>query len=332
MLTRQARRCFSSSAVLRKTLVLAEHTNAALIDSTLPAITAAAKLGDVEVLVAGKNCKGVAEQVSKLEGVKKVLVAENPAYEHGLAEDLAPLVANFSKKEEYTHILAPASAWGKNLTPRIAGILDITALSDVISIEGQDTFKRPIYAGNAIATVQSGEKLKLLTVRTTAFEKAKEGSSSAEVKEISVEGGANTKSTWVEEMQQKSERPDLTSANIVVSGGRALKSKENFKLIEDLADKLGGAVGASRAAVDAGYAPNEWQVGQTGKVVAPQLYLAVGISGQIQHLAGMKDSKLIVAINNAADAPIFQVSDYGLVQDLFQAVPELTKEIEKAKQ
>ncbi|ELR12564.1 electron transfer flavoprotein alphasubunit [Acanthamoeba castellanii str. Neff] len=332
MLTRQARRCFSSSAVLRKTLVLAEHTNAALVDSTLPAITAAAKLGDVEVLVAGKNCKGVAEQVSKLEGVKKVLVAENPAYEHGLAEDLAPLVANFSKKEEYTHILAPASAWGKNLTPRIAGILDITALSDVISIEGQDTFKRPIYAGNAIATVQSGEKLKLLTVRTTAFEKAKEGSSSAEVKEISVEGDANTKSTWVEEMQQKSERPDLTSANIVVSGGRALKSKENFKLIEDLADKLGGAVGASRAAVDAGYAPNEWQVGQTGKVVAPQLYLAVGISGQIQHLAGMKDSKLIVAINNAADAPIFQVSDYGLVQDLFQAVPELTKELEKAKQ
>lgn len=274
----------------------------------------------------------MAEQVSKLEGVKKVLVAENPAYEHGLAEDLAPLVANFSKKEEYTHILAPASAWGKNLTPRIAGILDITALSDVISIEGQDTFKRPIYAGNAIATVQSGEKLKLLTVRTTAFEKAKEGSSSAEVKEISVEGDANTKSTWVEEMQQKSERPDLTSANIVVSGGRALKSKENFKLIEDLADKLGGAVGASRAAVDAGYAPNEWQVGQTGKVVAPQLYLAVGISGQIQHLAGMKDSKLIVAINNAADAPIFQVSDYGLVQDLFQAVPELTKELEKAKQ
>lgn len=332
MLTRQARRCFSSSAVLRKTLVLAEHTNAALVDSTLPAITAAAKLGDVEVLVAGKNCKGVAEQVSKLEGVKKVLVAENPAYEHGLAEDLAPLVANFSKKEEYTHILAPASAWGKNLTPRIAGILDITALSDVISIEGQDTFKRPIYAGNAIATVHSGEKLKLLTVRTTAFEKAKEGSSSAEVKEISVEGGANTTSKWVEEVQQKSERPDLTSANIVVSGGRALKSKENFKLIEDLADKLGGAVGASRAAVDAGYAPNEWQVGQTGKVVAPQLYLAVGISGQIQHLAGMKDSKLIVAINNAADAPIFQVSDYGLVQDLFQAVPELTKELEKAKQ
>jgi electron transfer flavoprotein alpha subunit len=282
--------------------------------------------------VAGKDCKAVAEKVAKLEGVKRVLVADSPAYEHGLAETLAPLVADFQKKEDFTHILAPASAWGKNLTPRIAGILDITAISDIIAIESQDTFKRPIYAGNAIATVQSGEKLKLLTVRTTAFEKAKEGSSSAEVKEISFDGSTSSLSKWVEEVQQKSERPDLTSANIVVSGGRALKSKENFKIIEELADKLGGAVGASRAAVDAGYAPNEWQVGQTGKVVAPQLYLAVGISGQIQHLAGMKDSKLIVAINNAADAPIFQVSDYGLVQDLFQAVPELTKELGKAKQ
>jgi electron transfer flavoprotein alpha subunit len=285
----------------------------------------------VNVLVAGKDCKGVAQTVAKCEGVKKVFVADSPAYEHHLAEALAPFVADFQKKENFTHILAPASTWGKNLTPRVAGVLDITAISDIISIEDQDTFKRPIYAGNAVATVQSTEKLKLITVRTTAFEKAKESSSQAEVKEISADGGDSKLSQWVEEVQQKSERPDLTSASIVVSGGRALKSKENFKIIEQLADKLGGAVGASRAAVDAGYAPNEWQVGQTGKVVAPQLYLAIGISGQIQHLAGMKDSKLIVSINNAPDAPIFQVSDYGLVQDLFQAVPELIKELDQSK-
>jgi electron transfer flavoprotein alpha subunit len=326
-------RNFSASSVLfaGKSLVIAEHDNKTLNDSTLPAITAASKIGsEVSVLVAGKDCKDVAQKCAKLQGIKNVWVANNDIFDHGLPENLTPLILELQKQEKFSHILAPASGFGKNLAPRVAALLDVSAISDIISVDNENTFKRPIYAGNAIATVESSDPVKVVTVRTTAFEKAKDaGTAAAQIKELATQVADSKLSTWMGESQQKSERPELTTAATVVSGGRALKSKENFKIIEDLADKLNGAVGASRAAVDAGYAPNEWQVGQTGKVVAPQLYIAVGISGQIQHLAGMKDSKVIVAINNNAEAPIFQVADYGLVADLFQAVPEMIKALDK---
>jgi len=316
---------------------LAEHDNKQLDGSTLPTVTAALKLGgEVTVIVAGgKGCKeAVAPQAARLKGVSRVVVGEHDALANGLAENVTRFLLNVQKSRDFTHIFAPASTYGKNILPRVAALLDVSAITDVLSVESADTFKRPIYAGNAITTVQSEDKVKVATVRTTAFEKAAAtNDNKAEIEEVKVGDDVDAGlSKWLGSEVQKSERPELASANIVVSGGRAVKSRDNFtSYIEKLADSLNAAVGASRAAVDAGYAPNEWQVGQTGKVVAPALYIAVGISGQIQHLAGMKDSKVIVAINNAEDAPIFQVADYGLVADLFVALPELTAAIQKAK-
>ncbi len=307
-------------------LVVADHDNAALKAATLNAVTAAKKLGDVHVLVAGSGSSAVAEAAAKVEGVTKVLHADAPAYAHPLAEALAPLVAGLAK--DYSHVLAAATTSGKNLLPRVAALLDVAQISDVSAIESADTFVRPIYAGNAMATVQSTDPIKVITVRTTTFDKAPaEGGSAA----VEIVGAADDPgiSRFVGQELTKSERPELTSARIVVSGGRGMGSGDNFHLLETLADRLGAAVGASRAAVDAGYVPNDYQVGQTGKVVAPDLYLAVGISGAIQHLAGMKDSKIIVAINKDEEAPIFQVADYGLVADLFQALPELAAALEK---
>eukprot|EP01087_Luapelamoeba_hula_P020611 TRINITY_DN705_c0_g1_i1.p1 TRINITY_DN705_c0_g1~~TRINITY_DN705_c0_g1_i1.p1 ORF type:complete len:377 (+),score=64.76 TRINITY_DN705_c0_g1_i1:50-1132(+) len=327
-------RGFSASAFARQpALVLAEHDNKTLNEGTLPTITAAiSAAGDgVTVLVAGADCKAVADKVASIKGVKEVLLAQNEAFKHSLPENVTPLLKQVHEQGKYSHIVAPASTFGKGILPRLAGILDVAVLSDVVAVDGPDSFKRYIYAGNAISAVKSEDNVKLLTVRPTAFEKAATSDNKAEIKEVSAEKPDAGVSSWVSEDVKKSERPDLTSASVVVSGGRALKSKENFAIVEKLADALGGAVGASRAAVDAGYAPNEMQVGQTGKVVVPEMYVAVGISGQIQHLAGMKDSKVIVAINSAEDAPIFQVADYGLVQDLFTAVPELTQKVEDAK-
>ncbi|MDQ8730611.1 FAD-binding protein [Bradyrhizobium sp. LHD-71] len=310
------------------TLLIAEHDNASIKDATNKALTAAAALGaDVDVLVAGQNAKGAAEAAAKLSGVKKVLLADNALYAHDLAEPLAALVVSLADK--YDAIVAPATSRYKNVMPRVAALLDVMQVSEVIKIVSPDTFERPIYAGNAIQTVKSNDKKKVITVRTSTFQAAG-NDGSAQVEDVAAVADPGL-STFVGEEVAKSDRPELTSAKIIVSGGRAMQSRENFtKYIEPLADKLGAGVGASRAAVDAGYAPNDWQVGQTGKVVAPELYIAVGISGAIQHLAGMKDSKVIVAINKDEEAPIFQVADYGLVADLYQAVPELTAELAKA--
>ncbi|QCO19210.1 electron transfer flavoprotein subunit alpha/FixB family protein (plasmid) [Azospirillum brasilense] len=302
-------------------LVIAEHDNAALKAATLNAVSAAAKIGgEVHILVAGQGAQAVAEAAAKVAGVSKVLLADDAAYAHPLPENVAPLVVNLAKG--YGHVLAAASSEGKNLLPRVAALLDVAAISDITGVVSADTFERPIYAGNAIATVKSADPIKVVTVRTTAFEAAAATGGSATVESIAGTGDAGS-AKFVGQELTKSERPELTQAKIVVSGGRGMQSGDNFKLLEALADKLGAAVGASRAAVDAGFVPNDYQVGQTGKIVAPELYIAVGISGAIQHLAGMKDSKVIVAINKDEEAPIFQVADYGLVADLFKAVPEL---------
>jgi electron transfer flavoprotein alpha subunit len=305
------------------TLVIAEHDNAHLRAATLHVVAAASRLGsEVHVLVAGAGVGGAAQAAAQLPGVAKVLAADAPALADGLAENVAAQV--LAVAGGYSHILFPATAYGKNVAPRVAAKLDVAQVSDVIAIDAPDTFQRPIYAGNAIATVQSADAVKVLTVRLTAFDAVAANGGSAAVENIAAVGDSG-KSAFVGRELAQSERPELTDAHVVVSGGRGLGSAENFKLLEPLADKLGAAMGASRAAVDAGYAPNDWQVGQTGKIVAPQLYVAIGISGAIQHLAGMKDSKVIVAINKDEEAPIFGVADYGLVADLFTAVPELTK-------
>lgn len=302
--------------------VLADHSNAALGASTLNTIAAAQKIGgDIDVLVAGANCSAVAEAAAKAAGVRKVLVADNAALERQLPENLAPVIAELGKS--YSHILAPATTTGKNVLPRVAALLDVDQISEIIAVESADTFKRPIYAGNAIATVQSTAAVKVITVRSTGFDPVAAEGGSAAVEAVSAGSDAGI-SAFVSQELATSDRPELTSAKIVVSGGRGMQNGDNFQLLYKLADKLGAAVGASRAAVDAGFVPNDMQVGQTGKIVAPQLYVAVGISGAIQHLAGMKDSKVIVAINKDEDAPIFQVADYGLVADLFDAVPALT--------
>ena len=308
-----------------KTLVLVEHDNRSLKDATLAAVTAASKLGEVHLLVAGSGCRAVAEEAAKIAGVGKVHLADDSAYEHMLAENVAPLAADLMGHHDA--FLAPATTTGKNVAPRVAALLDVMQVSDIISVEGERTFTRPIYAGNAIATVESSDEKLVITVRGTAFDKAEAEGGSAEIEDVSGPGDAGL-STFVGLEAEESERPELTSAKVIVSGGRALKDGETFeKLILPLADKLKAAVGASRAAVDAGYVPNDYQVGQTGKIVAPELYIAIGISGAIQHLAGMKDSKTIVAINKDEDAPIFQVADIGLVADLFDAVPELTSKL-----
>ncbi|MEY3906357.1 MAG: hypothetical protein RIR59_1180 [Pseudomonadota bacterium] len=306
-------------------LVYAEHDNASLKDATLAVVTAAAKLGDVHVLVAGNGCDAVAQAAAKIAGVAKVVVANDAAYANQLAENVAPLVAGLMAG--YDAVLFPATAHGKNIAPRVAAQLDVMQISDILSIESADTFTRPIYAGNAIATVQSTDAKKVITVRGTAFAKAAAEGGSAAVEAVSGSGDAGI-SSFVGAEIVKLERPELTSAKIIVSGGRALKDADTFQAtIFPLADKLGAAVGASRAAVDAGYVPNDYQVGQTGKIVAPEVYVAVGISGAIQHLAGMKDSKTIIAINKDEDAPIFQVADLGLVGDLYKIVPELVEKI-----
>ena len=302
-------------------LVIAEHDNAEVKSATLNTITAANQLGDdIHVLVAGHNCGAAADAAAKIAGVGKVLKADAAEFEHGLAENIAPLIQQMAAN--YSHVLAPASTYGKNITPRAAALLDVQQISDISAIESEDTFVRPIYAGNAMSTVQSTDSVKLITIRATTFDAAEVEGGSAGVEDVSATGDAGL-STYVGAELTKSERPELTSARIVVSGGRGMQSGENFAMLENIADKLNAAVGASRAAVDAGYVPNDYQVGQTGKVVAPDLYIAVGISGAIQHLAGMKDSKVIVAINKDEEAPIFQIADYGWVEDLFKAVPEL---------
>lgn len=303
-------------------LVIAEHDNKSLKPATRHVIAAAGALsGPISVLVAGHDCRAAADAAAQCAGVVEVLHADAADYAHSLPENLAPLVAQTAKN--YSHVLAAATSYGKNLLPRVAALCDVAMISEIIAIDSADTFVRPIYAGNAIATVQSGDPIKIITVRATAFPAAATGGTGTVKSLASV--AASGQSKFIAQELSKSERPELTAARIVVSGGRGLGSAENFKIIEGLADKLGAAVGASRAAVDAGYVPNDYQVGQTGKVVAPDLYIAVGISGAIQHLAGMSNSKVIVAINKDPDAPIFQVADYGLVADLFQAVPELVK-------
>ncbi len=308
-------------------LVLAEHNNAALASATLNTITAAGKLSDdVHVLVAGSGCKPVAETISKVQGVTKVRVSDDPRYEHPLAEPLAALLVGLAG--DYSHVLAPATKFGKNVLPRAAALLDVSPITEIIEVESEDTFVRPIYAGSAMATVKSKDSIKVVTVRATAFDPAEAQGGSAPIEEVSAVDDPGL-SSFVGQDLTKSERPELTSARIVISGGRGMQSGDNFKLIEGIADKLNAAIGASRAAVDAGFVPNDYQVGQTGKVVAPDLYMAIGISGAIQHLAGMKDSKVIVAINKDEEAPIFQVADYGLVADLFKALPELEEELNK---
>jgi electron transfer flavoprotein alpha subunit len=308
-----------------KTLVWVEHDNASVKDATLAAVTAASQLGEVHLLVAGQGCGAVAEQAAKIAGVGKVHVADDAAYGHALAENIAPLVVELMGHHDA--FVVPATTTGKNIAPRVAALLDVMQISDILSVESEDTFTRPIYAGNAIATVQSKDAKKVITVRGTAFDKAATEGGSGTVESVSATGDKGL-SSFVSQEIAKSERPELTSAKVIVSGGRALQNGENFTtIIEPLADKLGAAVGASRAAVDAGYVPNDYQVGQTGKIVAPEVYIAVGISGAIQHLAGMKDSKTIIAINKDEDAPIFQVADYGLVGDLFKVVPELTEKL-----
>jgi len=308
-----------------KTLVYVDHDNTNLGDATLATITAASKLGEVHLLVAGAGCGAVGEAAAKIAGVVKVQVADDAAYEHQLAENVAPLIV--SLMEHHDAVLFPATTTGKNIAPRVAALLDVMQISDILSVEGEKTFTRPIYAGNAIATVESTDAKLVITVRGTAFDKAEATGGSATVEAVSGPGDAGL-SSFVGAELAKSERPELTSAKIIVSGGRALKDGETFEqVIMPLADKLGAGVGASRAAVDAGYVPNDYQVGQTGKIVAPEVYIAIGISGAIQHLAGMKDSKTIIAINKDEDAPIFLVADIGLVADLYKAVPELTEKL-----
>jgi len=308
-----------------KTLVLVEHDGKQVKDATLAAVTAASQLGEVHLLVAGSGVGAVAEAAGKIAGVGKVHVADGAHLEHQLAEDVAPVAAALMASHDA--FLAPATTTGKNIAPRVAAQLDVMQISDILSVEGEDTFTRPIYAGSAIATVRSKDAKKVITVRGTAFEKAAREGGSGTVETVNA-GGASGKSSFVGAEISKSERPELTSAKVIVSGGRAFGSNDQFHgLLDPLADKLGAAVGASRAAVDAGYAPNDYQVGQTGKIVAPEVYLAIGISGAIQHLAGMKDSKTIIAINKDEEAPIFQVADIGLVGDLFKIVPELTEKL-----
>ncbi|VAV87512.1 Electron transfer flavoprotein, alpha subunit [hydrothermal vent metagenome] len=305
-----------------KTLVLVEHDNSEMKDATLAVVTAASQLGEVHALVIGSGCAGVGEQVAKVAGIATVHVADDAALAHQLPENAAPLIA--ALMESHDAFLAPATTTGKNIAPRVAALLDVMQISDILSVESEDTFTRPIYAGNAIATVKSSDAKKVITVRGTAFDKAATEGGSGKVEGVTGAGESGL-SSFVSEEIAKSERPELTSAKIIVSGGRGLGSGEKFEeVITPLADKLGAGIGASRAAVDAGYVPNDYQVGQTGKIVAPDVYIAIGISGAIQHLAGMKDSKTIVAINKDEDAPIFQVADIGLVADLFDAVPELT--------
>ena len=307
-------------------LVIAEHDNAELKPATLNTVAAAAQLGDVDILVAGDSCNAVADTAAKIAGVGKVLKADAPALKTGLAENIAPMIVELSSG--YSHILAPATTNGKNIMPRVAALLDVAQISEITSVVSADTFVRPIYAGNAMATVQSADAIKIITVRTTGFDAAPAEGGSATLEDVSNIMDAAL-SSFVGQELTVSERPELTSAKVVISGGRGMQSGENFPMLEEIADKLGAAVGASRAAVDAGFVPNDYQVGQTGKVVAPDLYIAVGISGAIQHLAGMKDSKVIVAINKDEEAPIFQVADYGLVADLFEAVPALSSELDK---
>jgi electron transfer flavoprotein alpha subunit len=303
------------------TLVIAEHDNSSLKPATLSAVAAAQALGaEIDILVAGADCGGVADQAATIAGVGKVLLADNAAYGHQLAENVSLLIAELGAN--YDNIVSPDTSNGKNTMPRVAALLDVGQISDIISVESADTFKRPVYAGNVIATVQSADAKKVMTVRCTAFDAAPAEGGSASVEAVDAVHDAGI-STFVSEEVAVSDRPELTAASIVISGGRGMQNGENFSMLEGIADKLGAAIGASRAAVDAGFVPNDMQVGQTGKIVAPDLYIAVGISGAIQHLAGMKDSKVIVAINKDEDAPIFQVADYGLVADLFDALPEL---------
>jgi electron transfer flavoprotein alpha subunit len=315
-------------------LVVAEHDNRALKPATLNAVTAAAETakaagGDVHILVAGTGCRAAAEAAAQIAGVAKVLLADDPAYDHGLAENWAPLLVKLAAG--YSHLLAPATTFGKNLMPRVAALLDVMQISDISAVESADTFVRPIYAGNALATVQSKDPIRIITVRGTAFAPAEATGGSAPIETVDATGAAGI-TEFVRAELSKSERPELTSARVIISGGRGMQSGDNFPLLEKVADRLGAAVGASRAAVDAGFVPNDYQVGQTGKIVAPELYIAVGISGAIQHLAGMKDSKVIVAINKDEEAPIFQIADYGLVGDLFKILPELDEELAKRQQ
>ena len=309
-------------------LVIAEHDNSSLKQATLSVIAAAKAIGgNIDVLVAGENVGAIAEAAAKADGVNKVMVADNAVYGHFLGENLSQLIVELA--EGYTHILAAAGSTGKDTMPRVAALLDVAQISDIIRVEDPDTFVRPIYAGNAIATIKSSDSVKVITVRPTGFDPVAAEGGSASVEQLDVVKDAGL-STFVSEQKAKSDRPDLASAGIVISGGRGMQNGENFKMLEQIADLMGAAVGASRAAVDAGFVPNDMQVGQTGKIVAPQLYIAVGISGAIQHLAGMSDSKVIVAINKDEEAPIFQVADYGLVADLFEAIPKLEEELKKA--
>ena len=309
-------------------LVVAEHDNAALKPATLNAVAAAKEIAgqEVDILVAGKNSRAVAEAASAIAGARKVLLADDAAYDHGLAENLAPLLVKLASG--YSHLLAPATTSGKNLMPRVAALLDVMQISDISAVVTPDTFVRPIYAGNALQTVQSNDPIKVITVRGTAFPPGEATGGSASIETVEPTGSTGL-SEFVRAELSKSERPELTSARVIISGGRGMQSGDNFHLLEKVADKRGAAVGASRAAVDAGFVPNDYQVGQTGKIVAPELYIAVGISGAIQHLAGMKDSKVIVAINKDEEAPIFQIADYGLVGDLFKILPELEAELER---
>ncbi|MFL5265265.1 MAG: electron transfer flavoprotein subunit alpha/FixB family protein [Stellaceae bacterium] len=309
-------------------LVVAEHDNAAVKPATLNAVAAAKEIAshEVDILVAGKDCRAVGEAAAQIAGVRKVLLADDAVYDHGLAENVAPLVVKLAAS--YTHLLAPATTSGKNLMPRVAALLDVMQISDISAVVSPDTFVRPIYAGNALQTVQSKDPIKVITVRGTAFPPGEATGGSAAIEPVASTGAAGLSAFLGAELS-KSERPELTSARIIISGGRGMQSGDNFHLLEKVADKLGAAVGASRAAVDAGFVPNDYQVGQTGKIVAPELYIAVGISGAIQHLAGMKDSKVIVAINKDEEAPIFQIADYGLVGDLFKILPELADELER---
>jgi electron transfer flavoprotein alpha subunit len=309
-------------------LVVAEHDNAALKSATLNALAAAKEIAgsDVDILVAGEDCRGVAEAAARIPDIRRVLLAEDEAYAHGLAENVAPLVVGIAAG--YSHLIAPATTAGKNLMPRVAALLDVMQISDISAVVSPDTFVRPIYAGNALATVQSKDPIKVITVRGTAFPPGEASGGAAPIETVASTSAAGL-SRFVRAELSKSERPELTSARVIISGGRGMQSGENFHLLEKVADRLGAAVGASRAAVDAGFVPNDYQVGQTGKIVAPELYIAVGISGAIQHLAGMKDSKVIVAINKDEEAPIFQIADYGLVGDLFKILPELADELER---
>ncbi|XP_077979988.1 electron transfer flavoprotein subunit alpha, mitochondrial-like [Glandiceps talaboti] len=335
IVARPTRRIAQATASIYRngsTLVIAEHTNEALTPITLNAISAAKRIGgDIACLVAGTNCSKVVEQLTQVQGVSKILVADNESFKGFLPEAITPLVVGTQNQFNFTHITAGATAFGKSLLPRVAAKLDVAPISDIIGIESEDTFVRTIYAGNAISTIRSKDPIKIFSVRGTAFEACEASGGSAGQEAAPAVDIPTDMSEWLGQALSKSDRPELTSAKSVVSGGRGMKNGENFSLLYDLADRLNAAVGASRAAVDAGYVPNDMQVGQTGKIVAPELYIAVGISGAIQHLAGMKDSKTIVAINKDPEAPIFQVADFGLVADLFKAVPEMTETLDKMK-